>query len=64
MIDKWAPQESSQRLTRRYDCRWLQHERFFHEGPMRRFVITCCCAAAVVGCAKTETKAPAASQIL
>jgi hypothetical protein len=29
---------------------------------MRRFAIFCCTAAAVVGCAKTETKAPAASQ--
>ena len=29
---------------------------------MRRFAIFCYCAAAVVGCAKTETKAPAVSQ--
>jgi len=29
---------------------------------MRRFAIFCTCAAAVVGCAKTETKAPAVSQ--
>jgi len=29
---------------------------------MRRFAIICTCAAAVVGCAKTETKAPAVSQ--
>jgi invasion protein IalB len=28
---------------------------------MRRFTILSCCAAAVVGCAKTETKAPAAA---
>jgi hypothetical protein len=29
---------------------------------MRRYAIFCACAAAVVGCAKTETKAPAVSQ--
>ena len=30
---------------------------------MRRFAILCYCAAAVVGCAKTETKAPAAAAV-
>jgi hypothetical protein len=30
---------------------------------MRRFAIFCYCAAAVVGCAKTETKAPAAASV-